>query len=165
MNHRLFLMRHAEAATVSQSDRDRPLTPKGRIDAQMTAEKMKAFKAIPDYVICSPARRTRETYDAMLRVLPEVSVIYPEWLYNADLERLIQMVSSLTETSKRVLVIAHNPGIQMLVIALTRKTDREAISQVSYGYKPATLSIVDCDCESWAKVTQGNNILKNVITP
>jgi phosphohistidine phosphatase len=165
MNHRLFLMRHAEAVPTGTDDRGRPLSPKGKRDAQIVAEKMVAFKAVPDYVLCSPARRTRETYDSMLKVLPEVSVIYPEFLYNASTERLFKAISTLSETSRRVLVVSHNPSIQSLVTSLAHKGDHEALSQVSYGYRPATLSIVDCNCKSWNEIQPEVNMLKSVITP
>lgn len=165
MSHRLLLMRHAEAVPTAESDRTRSLTSKGKNDAQLVAQKLAAYKVTPDYVLCSPARRTRETYDAMLKVLPEVSVIYPEFLYQASVERLFEGVSMLSETAQKVLIIAHNPGIQALVSMLAQKGDHENKEKVAYGYKPATLSVIDCVCKSWLEIKPEVNTLKTVITP
>lgn len=163
--HRLLIMRHAEANPAAGSDRLRPLTSKGRNEALLVAQRLMAYKIVPDYVLCSPARRTRETYDAMLKTLPEVSVIYPEYLYQAGTERLFEAISMLSESSRQVLLIAHNPGVHGLVSHLAKKGDHGMLEKVSYSYKPATLSVIDCACESWSDIRPEINRLETVITP
>lgn len=163
--HRLLIMRHAEAAQSSDSDRARPLTSKGKNDALLVAQRLVAYKITPDYVLCSPARRTRETYDAMLKVLPETSVIYPEYLYQASLEKLFEAVSMLSRSSRQVLLVAHNPAVQGLVSFLAQKGDHEMKEKVAYSYRPATLSVIDCACETWLDLKPDINKLETVIVP
>lgn len=163
--HRLLIMRHAEAAHAAESDRARPLTSKGKNDALLVAQRLTAYKINPDYVLCSPARRTRETYDAMAKALPETSVIYPEYLYQATAERLFDALSMLSESSNQVLLIAHNPGVQGLVSFLAKKGDHEMQEKVSYSYRPATLSVIDCVCETWLDLKPDINKLETVIVP
>ena len=43
-------------------DRDRPLTARGRVDAQRVGDYVAHHSLIPDLAIVSPARRTRETW-------------------------------------------------------------------------------------------------------
>ena len=64
----LILLRHAHAepATTGQSDLDRPLSPQGLAEAEAVARWLKEQGLVPDRVLCSPARRTRETLEAVL---------------------------------------------------------------------------------------------------
>ena len=62
---RLFLLRHAKAgwAEPGMRDFDRPLEPLGRTDADAIGAAMRASAYIPDLVLCSTAKRARETLD------------------------------------------------------------------------------------------------------
>ena len=64
----LILLRHAHAepATTGQSDLDRPLSPQGLAEAEAVARWLKEQGLVPDRVLCSPARRTRETLEAVM---------------------------------------------------------------------------------------------------
>ena len=64
----LILLRHAHAepATPGQSDLDRPLSPQGLAEAESAARWLKEQGLVPDRVLCSPARRTRETLEAVM---------------------------------------------------------------------------------------------------
>lgn len=161
----LLLLRHAEAAPTAPQDRARPLTSRGRIEAEMVARKMLAFKIKPDYVLCSPARRARETFDYMEKVLPSVSVIYPEYLYNASTEDLFNAVRKLTDTAQTALLIGHNPGIHNLATQMASRGDHERLSSMSYGFKPATLAVIQCRCSNWASIEMGENELVQLILP
>lgn len=60
----LILWRHAEAED-SEPDLDRRLTPRGRKQAQAMAQWLHAHLPERRLVLASPARRTRETADAL----------------------------------------------------------------------------------------------------
>jgi len=59
---RLILIRHGAAAaqTATGEDRERALTPEGRRAIAKLAPRLATIGA-PDAILCSPARRTRET--------------------------------------------------------------------------------------------------------
>ncbi|MFW8211369.1 SixA phosphatase family protein, partial [Klebsiella pneumoniae] len=67
----LILLRHAHAepATPGQADLDRPLSPVGLAEAEAAGKWLKENKLLPDCVLCSPARRTRETLEAVLATI------------------------------------------------------------------------------------------------
>jgi phosphohistidine phosphatase len=71
----------------------------------------------PDLVLCSPARRTRETL-ARLRLPPRVQVEFEEGLYAAEADVLLARVRALGDDASAVLLVAHNPGLQALAIEL-----------------------------------------------
>ena len=64
----LILLRHAHAepAATGQPDMDRPLSPEGLAEAEAAGRWLAEQALIPDRVLCSPSRRTRETLEAVL---------------------------------------------------------------------------------------------------
>ena len=83
---RLFLLRHAKAgwAEPGMRDFDRPLEPLGRCDADAIGAAMRAHSFIPDLVLCSSAKRARETLDWVARHTGEARVIFSDNLYSTD---------------------------------------------------------------------------------
>jgi phosphohistidine phosphatase len=73
----------------------------------------------PDLVLCSSARRARETLDGVLTALasrPEIS--YLKTLYLAPPSRLLAVLRRQDPARSRILLIAHNPGMQALALDL-----------------------------------------------
>ena len=60
---RLLLLRHAKSSwdVSGQPDFERTLAPRGRRAAQMIGEHLATHRLMPDRILCSSARRTRET--------------------------------------------------------------------------------------------------------
>jgi len=67
MQRRLMLMRHAKSAWQSQapSDHERPLNERGRRNAPRVGKRLAELGWVPDHVIGSDSRRTRETWERM----------------------------------------------------------------------------------------------------
>ena len=65
----VLLMRHAQAESHSHGtqDFDRPLTAQGLADSAAAAREMRAAGHVPSRIIASPARRTRQTAEAVAR--------------------------------------------------------------------------------------------------
>src|SRR3546814_17061037 len=62
----LILLRHAHAEppATGQSDLDRPLSAEGNAEAEAAGRWLQEQRLVPDLVLCSPSRRTRETLEA-----------------------------------------------------------------------------------------------------
>lgn len=90
----LYLLRHARAkrANGKLRDADRPLSRRGRCQAAAMAPALARRGAFDGEVLASPARRTRETLEAMAEALPENSLKQrlrlDEALYTFDGEAL-----------------------------------------------------------------------------
>ena len=69
---------------------------------------------VPDCVLCSPARRTRETMEAVLGVIGYIDQRLEPSIYEATPGTLIELVDAHCD-SERLLVIGHNPGLEQLV--------------------------------------------------
>ncbi|WP_431044796.1 SixA phosphatase family protein [Streptomyces sp. P1-3] len=76
----LVLLRHAKSAWPDGvDDQERPLAPRGRRDAPAAGRWLRDVGRVPDLAICSPARRTRETWELAARELgPAVPPGSPE---------------------------------------------------------------------------------------
>ncbi len=114
-------MRHAKSdwAEAQQRDFDRPLNSRGRKGADAMALWIAEQAGIPDLILCSEAARTRETLARMLKQWKfEIDTRYFESLYHADPETILKTVRSDGGDASRVLVIGHNPGMEMLAAKL-----------------------------------------------
>lgn len=116
----LHLLRHAK----SSSDRDEPdparrLSRGGRDAARQVGRHLAASLDGLDLVLCSTARRTRETLELVLAELgPPPPTRTEEALYLASPETLLRLLRQLGAETERVLVIGHNPGLHELALAL-----------------------------------------------
>jgi phosphohistidine phosphatase len=120
----LVLLRHAKAEHVSDlADADRSLTRRGHADAAAAGDWLARHGHLPDLVICSPAKRTRQTWHAVAIALGErarsaPTVRYERRAYTGSAEDLLALVRTIDEGVGTVLVIGHNPTISQLSATL-----------------------------------------------
>ncbi|MDQ3587523.1 MAG: histidine phosphatase family protein [Actinomycetota bacterium] len=114
-----MLLRHAKSAGKDDprlSDHERPLAPRGKRAAAAMGERL----AVPDLVLCSTARRAVETWELARPGLgTEVEVAFEDRLYTFDEEVLLDRASELADSLGCVLLVGHNPAIEMLLFDLT----------------------------------------------
>jgi phosphohistidine phosphatase len=136
--HRLYLMRHAEAATIGTDWRDisRELTPKGRTQARDVGELLARQRI--ELVLSSPAARARQTTELLSLPCP---IRYVDRLYNAGSRALLAELSGVPDQVRTVLVVGHAPGIPALAENLADRlhSSPEALALIRYNYPPATL--------------------------
>ena len=116
----LILLRHAhaEAAANGQDDVDRPLSRHGQAEAEAAGHWLKANGYLPDRVVCSSARRTRETLEQVLSVIGYVEQRQEPRIYEATPGDLMTVADEHKELS-RVLLVGHNPGLEQLAALLS----------------------------------------------
>lgn len=115
----LILIRHAhaEAQAPSGRDIDRPLSALGRTQAAAGAAWLAGHGIAGARVLCSPALRTRQTFEALRRELPGLELIEEAGIYEATPGELISIIES-HRPAPRMLLIGHNPGLESLVSLL-----------------------------------------------
>jgi phosphohistidine phosphatase len=114
----LMLMRHAKSDWSSYTaDIDRPLNDRGRQDALRMGIYLSRKKLVPDRVVVSAAQRTRETVDLLVKNLPldKTNIIIDRELYLADKEMLCDVIELYARDNQRLLILAHNPGMDDVV--------------------------------------------------
>jgi phosphohistidine phosphatase len=118
---RLSLVRHANAEQdVDVRDFERPLSRKGRNEAEEMSTLFRERGLIPDLILTSAAVRTRETADTFLRVLgvPARLLQAEDSLYLADGDHILSAIRGVGPRVRHLMVIAHNPGISAAAISL-----------------------------------------------
>jgi phosphohistidine phosphatase len=115
----LLLLRHASAeGGANVGDHDRRLSPAGREEAAAVAARLAADDLRPDLALCSSARRAQETLEALTGVCDPGAVRVSDHLYLAPAADLLAAVREVDDAAARLLVVAHNPGLQRLALAL-----------------------------------------------
>jgi phosphohistidine phosphatase len=117
--HMLHLLRHAKSSWKEEvEDHERRLNRRGREAARRVGLALPAIGNL-NLILCSSARRTRETMElvfAELAVEPR-SVVEDE-LYEAGKDELMSRLRRLPEDIGNVLLIGHNPGLHQLAMAV-----------------------------------------------
>ncbi len=134
----LILLRHAHAEppATGQEDLDRPLSAVGLAEAEAAGRWLKEKGVVPDCILCSPARRTRETLEAVLGVTGYVEKKLDDDIYDATPGALISLIDKYAEVD-RLLVVGHNPGLERLVALMT-----EGSSSDYRGMPPAAIAVL-----------------------
>src|SRR5260370_14721235 len=116
----LHLLRHAKSsAKENVEDHQRPLSRRGRKTARRVGRSLAAKLGTVDLVLCSSARRTRETLDLVLdEFSPRPRTSIEEELYLASREKLTARLGRLDARNVNVLLIGHNPGLHDLPVPL-----------------------------------------------
>jgi phosphohistidine phosphatase len=161
---RLFLMRHADAVQGTK-DRERPLSARGRQQAAAIGRHFHRLELAPEYVICSPARRTRDTYAVMSEFIPETGLIYPEYLYNAEAETLYEEMGRFGGTYKSALIIGHNPGLHTFARTLANFGSDRPLAALAAGFSPASVAVIDLAGDKWADIKPRGHTLRYFMTP
>ncbi len=114
---RLYVLRHAKSSwdDPGLEDRERPLSGRGRRSAQLISEHLRKEGIEPDLVLCSSARRTKETLEL---VDPTGERLVEDELYGASAGEWIERLKQVPSETGSVLVIGHNPSLQKLVLGL-----------------------------------------------
>lgn len=125
MRH-LYLLRHAKASweLAGELDYERGLTERGAADAELMRAPVQRLDPQPDLVICSGARRARETFNAIASVLPGTAEVqYDDRLYAMDLAQMIDALREISDERTAVLVVGHNPVLHDAAIELAASGD------------------------------------------
>ena len=175
MRH-LILMRHGEAgfSGVGQSDFDRPLTDRGLQNIVSQARTLQDHKLLPDKVICSPALRTRTTWDVLHGQLKShLSIDFqldtPQSLYNAAVSHVYDTIRGVSDNIDILYLIGHNPGIHEMVIRLSDPVPGKQHSPLAIKaqgtFAPGTMAIFDFNGRRWFEASNTNMTLRHVISP
>ena len=118
---RLTLIRHANSEQDADwRDYERPLSRKGRNEAEEMAKRFLERELIPDLILTSAAVRTRETADIFARLLsvPARLLQAEDSLYLAEGEHILKSIRSTGPRVSHLMVICHNPGISAAAISV-----------------------------------------------
>ena len=166
---RLMLLRHAKSSWTDPGldDHDRPLNPRGQKSAPLIGRFMHAHKLLPDLVLCSPARRARDTWkltSAELRASPRL--LMEDALYDfGNGGRILDTVRGKADSAKSVLVVGHNPSIERLAQRLIGKGDAKLRRRMAEKYPTGALAVITFETDAWDKAEDGKGTLAYFTRP
>jgi phosphohistidine phosphatase len=140
---RIFLLRHAKAASAlpGQRDFDRPLDNHGLGTARTLGITLMANGLQPDLIICSPAKRTRETLATIAEYFAfEVETRFDAALFTDEWPSYLSALQT-ADDAQNVMIIGHNPAIEETALQLANNGNRDALKALYSGFAPCSLGI------------------------
>jgi phosphohistidine phosphatase len=161
-----MLLRHAKSDWPDVRDRDRPLAKRGRRDAPRIGRWLHDHGYVPDVVLCSTARRTRQTWGLVAEELAgSPSVRFEPRAYEASALTLLDLIRKLPGRYRAALLIAHNPGLSELAASLAG-SPAEAGGAPPAGLRFPTAAAAVFEFESdWAGLSPAQTRLTDFTTP
>jgi phosphohistidine phosphatase len=135
---KLVLLRHAKSAWPDVPDHERPLARRGQRDAPVMGRWLHAAGHVPDQVLCSTARRARETWQlaqAGLGAAPPVS--FDDAVYQGSAGQLLDVMRRVPTAARTLLIVGHDPALPELALTLAAATPPAGLSAVSAAAPPA----------------------------
>jgi phosphohistidine phosphatase len=182
----LWILRHGKAASDAPwggSDRDRPLTARGRRDASALGKRLADDEPVlglvgvprPELAICSAAVRTRQTTGLIVEAMGgQLPVDSYRSLYEADTDLVLQYLREVDEGVRSVLVVGHNPAMYRLAWELTGTdaggddgedpTGAHAVLE-AHGFPTCALAVLALEVGGWEDVAHGCGRLAGVFKP
>jgi phosphohistidine phosphatase len=159
---RVYLLRHAKSSWKHRelADHDRPLAGRGKRAARAIAKHMRAHELEPELVLCSSARRARETLERIKPALGQAPVRVEGELYGASARELLARLRRLPDAVGSVLVIGHNPAIHELALELAGPAP-----ELAGKFPTAALATLAFDGSAWGELGPGAAELVELTRP
>jgi phosphohistidine phosphatase len=154
--HRLVLLRHAKSDWPhGVPDQDRPLGERGRREAPAAGRWLAAAGLVPDRVLVSSARRTQETWALVGPELggDRLDVRVEDRVYEAGAGDLLDLVRETDESVGTLLVVGHNPGLEVLAMVLDDQRGMPADRQrLVTKFPTGAVAVLHLMVDRWAEV-------------
>jgi phosphohistidine phosphatase len=147
---KLYIIRHAKSSRSDETleDFERPLSKRGKANAPMMGERLKEKGIMPDIIISSPAKRAKSTAEIIAKEIGyEKKVLFDEKIYEASVDELCKILTSINDKNSAVFLVGHNPSLNDL-----------AYYYVDHEANIPTCGIVEIafECDTWADIEPKN---------
>ena len=167
-----MLLRHAKSAWPDVPDHERPLAGRGQRDAPVMGRWLRTAGDVPDRVLCSTARRARETWQLAQPALgASPPVRFEDRVYGASAEQLLDLVHRAPRAAKTLLIVGHDPGIPGLAFMLagpaapgSGAVPRSTVDRMKAKFPTAAVAVLELT-GSWDQLGPGVAWLTAFVTP
>lgn len=161
----LGLLRHAKSDwdDLTLRDFDRGLNARGRRGAALMGAHIVAQGAPWEAVIASPAARVKATLKAAGLSQP---VTFVDDAYLGDAATLLALLRNHGGEAQAVLLVAHNPGLQELVMELVSPNSETGLfGELLEKFPTAAFAVLELDIDTWDQCRQGCGKLVHFARP
>jgi phosphohistidine phosphatase len=155
----LLILRHAKSSWKNNSylpDHDRPLNKRGQKQGIRMGKLLKELGIVPDYIVASTAKRSVDTSKLIVessgyggRVELDSSLYHHE-----SAEQCVKILSNVPDGYIKVLLIGHNPSLEVLITKLTNRTEI---------MKTCSLAQIDLRIKSWKDIVYEEKVIGNLV--
>ena len=161
---RLILVRHAKSAwdDPGLTDFDRPLARRGLEAAAWIGDTLAERGLLPERIICSTSRRTRETLELALVRMPvdwAADVVWSKAVYDRRDHDYLGLIAEQGGSTKVLMVIGHNSATEETARALAGRD--EAIGSFPTG----GIAVMDLEASDWTSLQRGIGRLVHFLRP
>ncbi|RZT26673.1 phosphohistidine phosphatase [Kribbella sp. VKM Ac-2569] len=162
----LVLLRHAKAVPPETlPDLERPLADRGRADASAAGRYLVAQGIEADLVLCSPSKRTRETWKYVAEAgVGAKDVWYDKRIYNGDTDGILDAIHETPAEARTVIVVGHAPGIPWLADELALDGTSPERVELTQKYPTTGLAILHLTTR-WADLSANDADLVSYVAP
>jgi len=160
----LVLLRHAKSAYPDGvADHDRPLAPRGKREAGLAGDWLRANLPAFDAVLCSTATRTRQTLACTGIDAP---VRYVDRLYDASPGMVIEQINGAADDVSVLLVVGHEPTMSQLALGLANPltVNADAAERISAKFPTSAMAVLQLN-GSWTDLELGSVQLADFYVP
>ena len=164
----LSLLRHAKSSWKDPTiaDHDRPLNTRGTAEAPVMGKAMATHGLDPDLVLCSTARRTRDTLQLVLPELKtEPKIVYEDGLYHGTAQEMLDLLHEVAPSVNQVLLVGHNPELQSFALDLIAAGPKLLKGRLEVKYPTAGLVVVRFQAGTWKDIAVNSGKLELFLTP
>jgi phosphohistidine phosphatase len=162
----VYLLRHAKSswADTGIGDLDRPLAPRGQRAAEKIANHLRRQGIAPAIVLCSSARRARETLAVVAPAFGSATEhVIEKGLYAASAAELLSRLRRIPDGTQSVMIIGHNPGLQDLAVTLAGPGAR--LERLREGFPTTALAVLRSPIASWRELGPRDAELIDFVVP
>ena len=164
----LIFLRHAKSswALPGINDFDRPLNERGNKAAPQMANWLASEGIKLDVIVCSSAKRTRETLAHMQpRLSQEVATILEPNLYLASSATLFECAAKLDDGYETAMLLAHNPGLHDAALSSLTTASRRESGEMRSRFPTCACAIISLPIDRWSEITTDIGELNAYMTP
>ena len=165
MSRTLYLLRHAKSDWTDEhlDDHERPLAPRGKEAVERLRRHVASAGVAPELVLCSSARRTVMTLEGLGLPDSTVTVVEDE-LYGASSARLLRRLHDVADDVGSVMLIGHNPDLEMLAAVLVGSGDGELRRRLDEKFPTGALAVLGFG-GSWGDLAAADATLEAFVVP
>ncbi|OHD14744.1 MAG: hypothetical protein A2086_11560 [Spirochaetes bacterium GWD1_27_9] len=158
---RLILMRHAKSdRDTDTSDFERPLAKRGIDEAPLMGKFLRKEKLIPDLIVCSPAKRAKETLELVVKEFKQdVKIEFDKDIYDKEEAGVINIIRDTKDKIDTLMVVGHNPTLESLLYSLIS----DMIPYDKFG--TSGVGVIDFDIKKWSDIEARTGKLVLIKTP